>query len=164
MTVKRADPWPRTEGELREALTCPVGHLAKAERRVLPCDAGQHCAGGDCVSDCEDASCPGGGECVDGTCMAPSTGQGGASAGGEGSVGPGEDPGVHFGGEGPDPGTSLGGAPSGEDPGGNGDDKNAVEVESGCACRAPAHGSSGAGFLVLAGLGLLAARRRRHSQ
>ena len=96
--------------------------------------------------------------------MPPVSGAGGIGAGGAGSDG--EDPGVHFGGEGPggDPGQADGGAD--DAPGaGDGDDKNAVEVESGCACRAPAHRDrGGAALFALLGAGALALRRRRQSQ
>jgi MYXO-CTERM domain-containing protein len=142
------------------------GHCVDTDCAGVACDAGEHCAAGECVDDCEGATCPGGAACNAGVCEPPLSGNNGAGGAGGGDGGGGAtEPGIHFGGEGPDPGDGNRGDAAGSgDDGGIGVDHNAVEVKSGCACRA-AGGERSNGALVLAGLGLtlLAARRRRSS-
>jgi MYXO-CTERM domain-containing protein len=140
------------------------GHCVDAGCAGKVCDAGQHCATGECVDDCADAQCPGGAACVDGLCEPPvngASGVGGAAPGfGLGGEGP-ADPSVTFGGDGPDgdPGNGDGGV--GSDNGGSGEDRNTIEAK-GCSCRT-AHGANGAtaALLALVGVILLGARRKR---
>jgi hypothetical protein len=42
MAVEHPDQWPHIEGELRNALTCPIENLARPEHRALAGDVGQH--------------------------------------------------------------------------------------------------------------------------
>jgi MYXO-CTERM domain-containing protein len=148
-----------------------TGHCVDEGCAGVVCEAGEHCADGDCVNDCLGVSCPDDGECFEGQCLPPASGVGGdAGVGGAIDPGPDPDPGVHFGGEGPgsepaDGGVGAGGFSGGGGSGGRSGGSNAVEVESGCACRAPA-GNSGAtaAWLALAAAAVLGARRRRHSQ
>lgn len=142
-----------------------TGHCVDEGCAGVVCEADQHCQAGACVSDCEEAQCPGGAACENGLCLPPPSGDDGA--GGEGGAGSGPmNPDLSFGGETvTNPGNGEAGVDSGNGSAGKG---NAVEVESGCACRTAGGTGSGAAGSLLALLGAwtLAKRRRapRHSQ
>ena len=130
------------------------------------CDAGQHCAMGDCVDDCQDVVCPGHAACDAGVCQPPETGSDGA--GGAGGASAAEmDPGLVFGGEGPGSGVATGNdAGNGATDNGDGEvagEHNVIEAKSGCACRAAGgeDSSSRAALLSLLGLTLVTLGRRR---
>jgi MYXO-CTERM domain-containing protein len=144
-----------------------TGHCVDAGCADVPCAAGQHCAAGACVDDCDDAACPGGGECVLGQCMAPLDTGPGAGGAGLGGADTGTDPGIDLGNGGKKPigqGGTDGVSEGGDEGSGVADDKNAIEVKSGCACRAPAGSSSSSAALYgLGALALVALRRRRRN-
>lgn len=108
----------------------------------VSCDGATICRDGVCVDPCEGAVCPRGRACVDGACVdtEPAVPDAGTS--------------VADGGSSSDGGTGMDGGP-GPDAGGRG------MVDSGCGCRAarPAGGSALA--WLVAGLSVLALRRRR---
>jgi MYXO-CTERM domain-containing protein len=150
------------------------GHCVDDGCAGKACEAGQHCAAGECVDDCQDAACPGGAACTAGVCEPPSTGNSGdvGSTGGAGS----EDPVIVFGGDGPGSnpgngsGNTSGSANSGDAAGdGNGDSaggSSSVDVKSGCACRAAGVDGPRSSLAWLSALGvvLVVARRRRHAR
>jgi MYXO-CTERM domain-containing protein len=133
------------------------------------CDAGQHCAAGDCVDDCADAQCPGGAACHEGVCEPPSAGNGEAGAGGA-SDGSGNGDNT-FGGDGIDLGngtaatgnvaTGEGGNAGEEGNGAIGKHQTVIEAK-GCSCRLVAPSNDGWwGLLAAAGALAVLERRRR---
>jgi MYXO-CTERM domain-containing protein len=133
------------------------GHCVDTGCVGVTCDAGQHCVASQCVDDCADARCPGGAACENGECLPPSAGNDGAGGASGEDDGDGMTPDLSFGGE--DSGPNDGGA--GRDDGGSAGKGNAVEVESGCACRAAGSSRPGSAAALLALAGALAVVRRR---
>lgn len=119
-----------------------------------PCSAGQHCAAGQCVDDCDGAQCPAGQSCKAGQCTDDP--DGGAGTGG----GTGFDGGIITGGT-SSGGTGAGGAASGGFPSKGGTDAGS---DSGCGCRVAGDRSGNMLWLFAAGAGSALAwmlRRRR---
>lgn len=139
-----------------------TGHCVDEGCAGVVCEEGQHCRAGGCVANCEEAQCPGGAACEDGVCLPPRGGNEGESgAGGQGNDG--MPPDLSFGGDmGSGPGNGDAGGP---DDGGSAGNGNAVEVESGCACRTAGGAGSGTAASLLALLGALGlAKRRRRAR
>jgi MYXO-CTERM domain-containing protein len=139
-----------------------VDHLCLADScKNQTCGAGAHCVDGDCVDNCDGASCPAGQICDAGACIRdPNAGAGGAgNDGGNGNGATGNDGNIDF-----DPNNDGGNGAGGADHGSGqvGGDKVAIEAK-GCGCSTPGGNSSPLGTLALAGLllGVARARRRR---
>ena len=121
------------------------------------CNAGSHCAGGQCVDNCDGAVCPSGQVCSNGDCI----GNGMPSGGQGGSGGTGGDSGqISFGASGPSFG-GTGNAAGSAGTGGGGARLSPAVPKQGCGCKMPGGSAPGTGAaavcLALLGLGL---RRR----
>ncbi|MEB2310522.1 MAG: hypothetical protein OZ921_05125 [Sorangiineae bacterium] len=137
------------------------GRCEEAACVGVTCAPGEHCDAGACVDSCAGARCPAGQACTLGQCAeAPDAG---ASGGAAGSLSFGGSGGVSSGSGGL---TSAGGASaaSGASAAGGAPSRGASYADSGsaCGCRAPTgRGGAVGAALGLAGLGLIAAARRR---